>query len=401
MRLKTYRFIRSIQIVGDAVAILAILLGFSWAGESAKPFIQKDVFIGGENGYHTYRIPAIVTTDRGTLLAFCEGRKYSGNDSGDIDLLLRRSTDGGTTWSRQQVVWDDRDNTCGNPCVIIDCETGVVWLLMTWNRGDDSETKIIQRTSKDTRRVFACHSSDDGATWSRPVEITTDVKKGDWTWYATGPGNGIQLTHGDHKGRLVAPCDHREAKTDRYCSHVLYSDDHGRTWQLGGTAPQLGTNECAVVELTDGRLLLNMRNHGDRKNTRAVCSSPDGGMTWDHPGYDDMLIEPVCQASMLGYRSKTGNREGWILFSNPAAMQREKMTVRLSHDDGRTWPAARLLYKGPSAYSSLTALPDGRIGCLFECGANNPYEKITFTVIPTDWLSRDKMSLLMEKNLDE
>src|SRR6266481_5607599 len=191
-----------------------------------------DVFVSGTDGYHTYRIPAIVVTTNGTLLAFCEGRKTSRSDTGKIDLLLKRSSDNGKTWSAQHIIRSDGENVCGNPAPVVDETTGVVWLLMTWNLGADGEREINNGTSKDTRRVFVTHSADDGVTWTKPREITASVKKPDWLWYATGPVNGIQLTRGAvhplprgegrgegegtvhhptaHKGRLVIPCNHTE-----------------------------------------------------------------------------------------------------------------------------------------------------------------------------------------------
>jgi sialidase-1 len=123
--------------------------------------MQKALWQSGKNGYHTYRIPAIIVTTKGTLLAFCEGRKDQGNDTGNIDLLISRSLDNGKTWSDQQVIWDDGMNTCGNPCPVVDQETGNIWLFLTWNRGDDHEAQIIDRQSTDTRRVFVMFSSDD------------------------------------------------------------------------------------------------------------------------------------------------------------------------------------------------------------------------------------------------
>lgn len=157
---------------------------------------QQAVWVSGTQGYHTYRIPALVVTPKGTVLAFCEGRKHGSGDAGDIDLLVRRSTDNGRTWSEQAVIWDDKDHSCGNPCPVVDMHTGTVWLLSTWNRGDDLEPQIINGQSKDIRRVFVISSGDDGKTWSEPKEITGKVSKPDWTWYATGPGSGIQLKHG-------------------------------------------------------------------------------------------------------------------------------------------------------------------------------------------------------------
>ena len=157
-------------------------------GVSSHQPRQTDVFVSGTDGYHTYRIPSIIVTKKGTLLAFCEGRKKGRSDSGNIDLLLKRSEDGGKTWSRQQVVWDENTNTCGNPCPVVDRQTGTIYLLMTWNRGDDRESAIKKNTSRDTRRVRVSRSDDDGATWSKPAEITDTAKRPEWRWYATGPG---------------------------------------------------------------------------------------------------------------------------------------------------------------------------------------------------------------------
>ncbi|MCP5518560.1 MAG: exo-alpha-sialidase [Verrucomicrobiales bacterium] len=332
---------------------------------------ETPLFVSGEGGYHTYRIPALAVPAPGVVLAFCEGRQGGQGDSGNIDLLLRRSTDGGETWSAPQVVWDDGANTCGNPAPVVDRQTGKVWLLLTWNRGDDHERQIIDRTSRDTRRVFVASSADQGVTWTRPVEITAAVKRSDWTWYATGPGAGIQLRRGPHAGRLVIPCDHIEAESKHYYSHVIWSDDHGRTWQLGGSTPEHQVNECMVAERRDGRLLLNMRNYDRSRRQRQVAFSTDGGQTWQDQGFDTALIEPICQASLR----RCGD---FLLFSNPAdPKSRINLTVRLSRDEGETWPAQRVLHAGPSAYSDLADLGDGRVACLYERGVKSPYETIT------------------------
>ncbi len=188
----------------------------------------------GEEGYQCFRIPAIVTTTRGTLLAFAEGRKNNCSDSGDIDLVVKRSVDGGKTWSGLSVVWDDGANTCGNPAPVVDRKTGRIILLSTWNLGTDHEPQIIEGNSRDTRRIFVMSSLDDGISWSASLEITQDVKKPNWTWYATGPVNGIQIQTGKFRGRLIVPCDHIEAGTKRYYAHTIHSDNGGLTWVLGG-----------------------------------------------------------------------------------------------------------------------------------------------------------------------
>ena len=221
---------------------------------SARELEQIDVYQSARDGYHTYRIPSLIVTSKGTVLAFCEGRKHGSGDTGDIDLLLKRSSDGGKTFAGQQIVWHDRQSTCGNPCPVIDRQSGTIFLLMTHNLASDSEEQIIAGTSKAGRTVWVTQSNDDGLSWSTPREITAAVKKPGWTWYATGPGTGIQMS----SGRLVVPCDHHEPNFPS--SHVIYSDDRGRTWQLGGSAGPL-TNECQVVQRTDGSLLLNMRNY--------------------------------------------------------------------------------------------------------------------------------------------
>ncbi|NQT11665.1 MAG: exo-alpha-sialidase, partial [Planctomycetes bacterium] len=330
---------------------------------------QQPLWRSGVDGYDTYRIPALAVTNQRTVLAFCEGRKGGRGDSGDIDMLVKRSTDAGRTWSDQAIVWDDAANTCGNPCPVVDRQTGDVWLLMTWNRGDDRESQIIAQTSNDTRRVFVTRSTDDGLTWAEPKEITAQTKLPTWTWYATGPGAGIQITRGSHQGRLIIPCDHIEADTGHYYSHVVYSDDHGQTWKLGGSTPEHQVNECLAVELTGGRLMLNMRNYDRAKHRRQVALSDDGGLTWTDQRFEPAMIEPICQAGIRRYSWPDNEDPGVILFSNPAnEKQRVNMTVRLSFDDGATWPVAKPLHAGPSAYSDLAALPDRQIGCLYEGG---------------------------------
>lgn len=335
------------------------------------------LFRAGEGGYHTYRIPALITTPQGTLLAFCEGRRRSMGDSGEIHLLLRRSHDAGHTWGPVQLVAEDGPNTVGNPCAVADGYTGITWLLLTHNLGDDTEADIMNGTSAGTRTVWVAHSRDGGARWSPPEEITGSVKAPEWTWYATGPGVGIQL----RTGRLLVPCDHAVAGSQAMRSHVIYSDDHGATWHLGGVLGER-TNECQAVELDDGRVLLNMRSyHGEHR--RAIATSCDGGLTWSDVTLDPALVEPVCQASLVRCV-----REGSsvVLFANPASTRRERLTVRASDDGGRTWPMARVLHAGPAAYSCLSVLADGSIGCLHERGERHPYEEIAFARFSLAWL---------------
>ena len=340
---------------------------------------QSVLWTSGNEDYHTYRIPALIVTPAGTVLAFCEGRRNSSSDTGDIDMLVKRSTDGGRSWSNHEIVWDDGENACGNPCAVVDRETGDIWLLMTHNLGIDKESEIIDCKSQGTRTIWVTSSMDDGLTWQEPVEITECVKEENWTWYATGPGAGIQLA----SGRLVIPCDHIEAMSKRYFSHVIHSDDHGETWKLGGTTPDDDVNECEAVELKNGVVLLNMRNYDRDQKTRAVSVSSDGGNSWSHVMHDPVLMEPTCQASI-----RRATRDGdYILFSNPASqVERENMTVRLSIDGCQSWGYSQILHPGPAAYSCLTVLPGGTIGCLYERGEAHSYQCLTLARFNLAWI---------------
>jgi sialidase-1 len=349
------------------------------------PIEETHLWTSGRGSYHTYRIPSIIATTSGTLLAFCEGRKGGRGDAGDIDILMRRSTDGGKTWSESRVIWDDARNTCGNPCPVVDRETGRISLLLTWNRGDDHERNIIAGTSKEPRKTFVCFSEDDGVTWSKPRDLSASAKDDGWGWYATGPGVAIQLTRGAHKGRLVVPANHssRSYEDHKYGAHVVYSDDHGKTWSM--SAPiRPGCNESQAFERADGAVVMNMRSYNG-KGCRAVAASEDGGRTWPAISHDSALIESVCQASVLRYSWPDGAGErSRVLFSNPATTRgRTRMTVRVSYDEGRTWPAARLIHAGGSAYSCLVRTPDGKVGCLYE---KDGYRTITLATMPVEWL---------------
>ncbi|MCA9207584.1 MAG: exo-alpha-sialidase [Planctomycetales bacterium] len=358
------------------LSAVAVSDGLSAAPQGDPSFAEQPLFVSGEGGYHTYRIPALVTTRQGTLLAFCEGRKTSRSDHGDVDLVLKRSTDGGQHWGDLQLVAEEGGEakiTIGNPCPVVDTETGIIWLPFT----------------RDNDAVLICHSEDDGRTWSSPREITDSVKRPNWTWYATGPGVGIQIERGEHAGRLVIPCDHRVRDVaDRRSStrsHAIFSDDHGRTWQAG-EATDFKMNECAVVERTDGSLLLNMRSNLGL-GRRGVAVSEDGGKSWSEVRNDERLIEPVCQASMIRYDWPSDDGPGRVLFANPAnGKSRRQMTVRLCVDDGRTWPLSREVYSGSSAYSSLGKLPSGEVVLLYE---RDDYHTIHFARFNLAWLQAD------------
>ena len=335
---------------------------------------ELQVFKSGEDGCHTYRIPSLCVTASGTILAFCEGRRKSRSDFGDIDMVLKRSADNGRTWGPMQVLADDGENTMGNPCPVIERESGKIILLLCRNN----------------ERAFVMMSEDDGETFTPPDEITSSIKGAhcDWTRVATGPGHGIQM----RSGRLVIPVWYMLGKlsepTREYRSGVIYSDDAGATWKPGQTAPPLldSSDECEVVETSDGRLCLNMRN--DRgEHRRTVVFSSDGGETWSDPEFDQTLIEPICDASLIRLGQTGPDGEPVWLFSNPASNQRDNLTVRLSYDEGATWPLSQVLYAGPSAYSCLAELADGSIGCLYERGGDHPYEGLHFARFGLEWIA--------------
>ena len=327
----------------------ALLLG-GVSAVAGEPVLRREpLFVAGRDGYHTYRIPALLTTPAGTLLAFCEGRKRSWNDHGDIDLLVKRSVDGGGAWSPQRVVHEeggDEPITIGNPCPVVDRRTGDVLLPFC----------------RDNRGVFLTRSKDDGLTWSAPRDLTGQVVRENWTWVAAGPGVGIQLRRGPHAGRLVIPCDHRDGQPvpgdsrNRCFAHVMLSDDGGETWRVGGVTGA-GAYECQVVELDDGRLMLNARMQQRGRGFRGVAWSDDGGESWSDLVHDEELPDPICQASLIRAAPPTadGTEPARLLFSNPAVRyrpgrdmlaQRFRLTVRRSPDGGDTWPAARLLHPG-------------------------------------------------------
>ncbi len=367
---------------GRGSEIAELLSSWAWLGQSLMVGEHRaenqTVFQRRVDGYNNIRIPTICRTNQGTLLAFAEGRV--GGDAGDINTILRRSEDSGKTWSKLQIVWDDKDNTCGNPSPLVDRDTGTIWLFLTWNLGTDHEKFIMTGMSKHPRKVYLSKSTDDGKTWSKPVEMP-HLRKDAWRWYATGPCNGIQLTRGDHKGRLICPANHSDRATEKqdtstYHSHIIYSDDHGTTWQLGGVQEQR-TNESTVVELADGSVMQNMRSY-HRKGNRAVAISQDGGESFGKVYLDDALKSPVCQGSILRFSWKEDSRSR-ILFASPAGPTRKKMTIRMSYDEGKTWPRNKEIYDGGSAYSNLIKLSDDRVGLLYE---KDGYAKVVFVTVP-------------------
>lgn len=333
-------------------------------------FFQTTVFSSGENDYFGFRIPTIVEAANGDLLAIVEGRVNSLADQGNIDLVLKRSTDNGATWGPLQLIRSEGTNTAGNPAPVVDRSNGRLHLLYSINQND----------------VRVMTSDDHGATWAEPRDIHQEVTVSDWTWHVPGPVHGIQLVRGEHAGRLVIPSDHVSSTTG-WGSHILYSDDAGETWIRGGAIVHgnygeglVRPNESTAVELVDGRVYLNARNHGPAAN-RVIATSADGGLSFSNPSIDATLVDPQVQGSVLRYSSTDdGDANNILLFSNPATNtkgNRTRMTVRASFDEGVTWNEGFLVEEGPSAYSDLVKLSNGQIGLLYEAGTPL-YSKIVF-----------------------
>jgi len=345
-----------------------------------------------ETSYHSFRIPSIIVTTKGTALAFCEGRGAHG-DSGNIDLIMKRSPDSGRTWSKQSVVWNDGENTCGNPCPVVEKKTGRVILLMTWNHGADHGGDIKAKTGRDTRRPYVAYSDDDGLTWSKPKDISQSAKDPAWGWYATGPGFAVQLKSAKYKGRIIIPANHSydtdnsEHQSDGgygYGAHVLISDDGGKQWRM--SAPiRPHCNESQVVELSDGTLMMNMRSY-DRMHCRSYACSDDGGETWSDVRQALQLVEPTNQGSIIKFGKYQGKT--MYLFSNAASVGiRAAMSVKASFDECASWSNMKLVSGERAQYSCLTILPNGNIGLLYEIGGSDWDDLgIRFVSFPADAL---------------
>jgi sialidase-1 len=374
------------------IALLVQLLAAT-ALPASEPFIDKTpVFRAGELGYELYRIPGIVVTARGTVLAYAEARKRAGGDWGPIDIVLRRSTDGGRTFSPTRVIAavpgphsknpvamaqnlaKEGEITYNNPIMIASREAGVVHLLFCL----------------EYMRAFYARSTDDGLTFSPPREITAafDAFRPayDWRVLAIGPGHGIELRN----GRLLAPVwistgtgghAHRPS-----VAATIVSDDGGATWKAGdiglpNTDEWINPSETAAVELADGRVLLNARTES-RAHRRLITISPDGATRWTTPRFDPALVEPICMGALVRHSLAADGGRNRILFANPDNLERatgeatpgrgrdrKLVTVQLSYDEGGTWPLKRVVEPGYSGYSDLAVLPNGEILLLYERSA--------------------------------
>ncbi|MBM3787582.1 MAG: exo-alpha-sialidase [Acidobacteria bacterium] len=369
---------------------------------------KVDVFRAGDDGYTAYRIPGIIVTSKGSLIAYAEARKKSFRDWGAIDIAVRRSTDGGSTWSKTSFPGRVDVQLAQNPVNVREkiAEPGDI----TYNNAvgiASRDGSVHMVYCVEYMRAFYIRSGDDGLTWSRPIEITTAFesfrKVIDWKVLAAGPGHGIQT----RRGRLIVPVwlslgEGSNAHGGGTSSSVIYSDDQGRTWRGGdiafpqGAGERLG-GEPITVELPDGRVMINARNSG-KANRRIVSISKDGAHQWSKPYFDPALLEPLCMGSLA--RHPKG-----ILFSNPNNLERsdgpaepggrrdrKNVSVQLSRDGGKTWPVRRSIEPGWSGYSDLAVGPDSRIYCFYEHGdpAASRFRPVALKVARFDlaWLAR-------------
>lgn len=331
------------------------------------PPVASTPYSGGREGYACYRAPAIVISPKGTVLAFCEGRVNDFNDEGDIDVVLKRSTDGGRTWGPLQVLENDGENRCKNACPVV-LPTGRILVVWLWNKA------ISSKKERTTRDVYVTYSDDDGATWSKSRNITSSVYREDWDWYGAGPCHGIVKTKEPHKGRVLIPCRHN-SKTTNMISHVIYSDDNGEMWHIGGSAPREKTNESTIAELSNGDLMLNSRNGNKGTNDcRVISVSTDGGDSFSRCYVDEALIEPGngCFGSILTHSTNEKTGKANIIFSNPNdGEERVNGTLKLSEDDGATWVKS-FRYSKPapsfSGYSDIAVINETDIAVLYEKG---------------------------------
>ncbi|MEE1815790.1 sialidase family protein [Streptomyces sp. SP18ES09] len=355
-------------------------------------------YAAGAGGYATYRIPAVVRTRAGTVLAFAEGRRAGAGDTGAIDVVVRRSADGGCTWGPLTVAAEGRGDTRGNPAPVVDPRSGDVVLLSSYNGAEATERRILRGEVPPARgrRVFVQRSSDDGRTFSAPEEITARVKRPGWRWYATGPGHALALTRGPHAGRLVVPADHSAApppgspdtgeEPRYYGAHALLSDDGGRSWSLGFVDDAyegfVNANETSAAQLPDGSLYFSARDQlGTSPGHRADATSGDGGRSLDRPFAPQRTLDrvPVVHGGLL----HLGGRDGLLLFSAPSVpTAREEEALWSSRDGGRSYTKALTVDGRKAGYSDLVRLDGETVGLLYETGTRSPYETVEFRRIP-------------------
>ena len=345
-----------------------------------------DVFHAGEGGYHTYRIPAIVTAADGSLVVFAEARKDNRGDPGfgDIDLVSRRSTDRGKTWSPMQVVDDPGEKwSASNPTPLLDRANKRLWIFH--NRWEPGHGTASSRPGTANNQVWARWSDDHGKTWSAARDLTRSARDFEhWGAVFLGPGGAIQ-TRG---GRLLIPAAMKydaytvlgqiggaTANVETLRAYTMYSDDHGESWKR--SEPVLAfSNENQLVELADGAIMMDARQNAGEH--RWLMTSFDGGMTWSRPLAGQRVTTIAAAIERFSPAS--------ILWSGPAGPGRKHLVVRVSHDEGQTFSRERTIYGGPSAYSDLTMLDDGSAGLIWERGVSDGYQFITFSRIVGEFL---------------
>jgi sialidase-1 len=374
-------------------ALLVVAIG----AQTAEP-VFSDCFVPKTDGFKSIRIPSVVVTNKGTILAFAEGRAANA-DQAQNKIILKRSTDNGATWLAVQTVHDDGANSLNNPTAIVERETGRVLLMYQRIPGHLKEHSKETATGYDGANVyrnFLATSDDDGVTWSKPLDITSTTKRPTLaTTIASGPGIAIQLEHGANKGRIIFPFN--EGPFGVWNNYAVYSDDRGATWAMGENVPgalidgakggkRSQINEVQVAELSDGSVLLNSRQFAGAK-VRKKSISHDGGKTWSSVEDVPELRDPSCMASILRYSFGENGAKNLLLYSGPDSLKRDNGTVYASTDDGKTWPVKRVLRKEAFAYSVLTRLPNGDVGCLFE--ADN-YGRIVFARFGVEWVMDGK-----------
>ncbi|MBP2325931.1 sialidase-1 [Kibdelosporangium banguiense] len=388
----------------------ALTLGLAPAATAAPaPHLEQQVLFKAsqEQGYWCFRIPAVVRSAKGTLLAFAEGRVDNCGDTGDIDVVLKRSSDGGKTWAPMQLVNEGKGDTHGNPVPIVDQVTGRIFLFTTYNVGrkDDKACDVPCK-----RTPHMQYSDDDGATWSAPVDMSGKVKLPQWDfWYASGPVHGIQLTRGRYAGRLVfgvsgETSDNGTTKSIANDAALVYSDDHGRTWQVGAVDsikfPAGGPftqkpQEITVTELADGSVYAGARDQGGTDvGNRSFAISRDGGKSFSKPFQTiPDLVTPTVQGAVL--RLQRIGRPDRVLFSAPSDTDRRRwMMIRSSYDQSRSWENAEQgtrITSDWSGYSDLVQIstPWARsteIGLMYEGGPVDARDEIRFARFNEEYL---------------
>ncbi|MSR51038.1 MAG: exo-alpha-sialidase [Gemmataceae bacterium] len=381
------RLYKTVSILSaKIIMIMGLFVGWGLVIEGnacaqGQPLLYTVPFKAGDSGYLIFRIPAIWAAPNKPLMAFAEGRVSKRKAMGNIDIVLRRSLDLGQTWEPLQVVADFGDDFCGNPCVVQDPMNSRLWLSFTRSSGAATEEQIVERKN-DPTTVWITYSDDDGSTWSKPLDLSSTCRKSTWGWYGTGPGLGL-FVGTVQKGRLIIPAYHTDGGV--YRTHCLLSDDHGATWRLSDIAAE-NTSEPQVVVMPDQSLVMNARTIAGKGEQRTLVVSRDRGQTWKPVKDFNLLLDNHCQGCMYrSYRSGTMD-EYDLIFTQPASRNRVGVTAWLSADEGKTWPFAQTLWRGPSAYTAMIRTHDGQICNLIECGKKDPYEQIAFVKYSQEWL---------------